>query len=132
SKAPRAFAMHDGDKPADMPISIRGNPYAPGSIVPRGTIRAASWDKFPEIPSGQSGRLQLADWLADRRNPLTPRVTVNRIWQKLFGEGLVRSVDYFGTRGEKPSHPELLDHLAVRFMNDGWSQKRLIRAIVLS
>jgi len=132
SKAPRAFAMHDGGKPADMPISIRGNPYAPGSIVSRGAIRAASWDKFPEIPSGQSGRLQLADWLADRRNPLTPRVTVNRIWQKLFGEGLVRSVDYFGTRGEKPSHPELLDHLAVRFMNDGWSQKRLIRAIVLS
>jgi hypothetical protein len=115
-----------------MPIYIRGNPYAPGEIVPRGTIRVASWEPFPRIPAGQSGRLQLADWLADRRNPLTPRVAVNRIWQKLFGEGLVRSVDYFGTRGETPSHPELLDHLSTRFMQRGWSQKQLIRSIVLS
>ncbi len=132
SRVPKAFAMHDGNQPSDMPIYIRGNPYAPGKIVPRGVLQVASWSKFPAIPTGQSGRLQLADWLADRRNPLTPRVTVNRIWQKLFGEGLVRSVDYFGTRGETPSHPALLDHLATRFMNDGWSQKRLIRAIVLS
>jgi hypothetical protein len=92
----------------------------------------ASWEKFPEIPAGQSGRLQLADWLADDRNPLTARVTVNRIWQKLFGEGLVRSVDYFGARGEVPSHPELLDHLANRFMRNNWSQKQLIRSLVLS
>lgn len=132
SKRPQAFAMYDGAQPADMPIYIRGNPYARGAVVPRGAIRVASWDKFPAIPAGQSGRLQLADWLADRRNPLTPRVTVNRIWQKLFGEGLVRSVDYFGTRGETPSHPELLDHLATRFVSGGWSQKQLIRAIVLS
>jgi hypothetical protein len=132
SKVPLAFAMHDGDQPADMPIYIRGNPYSPGATVPRGVIQVASWDKFPAIPSGQSGRLQLADWLADKRNPLTPRVAVNRIWQKLFGEGLVRSVDYFGSRGETPSHPELLDHLAARFMQSDWSQKRLIRSIVLS
>lgn len=132
STRPQAFAMHDGPQPADMPIYIRGNPYAPGAVVPRGAVRVASWDKFPAIPKGQSGRLQLADWLADRRNPLTPRVAVNRIWQKLFGEGLVRSVDYFGTRGETPSHPELLDHLATRFMSGGWSQKQLIRALVLS
>ncbi len=132
SKAPKAFAMHDGDEPSDMPIYIRGNPYAPGAVVPRGVLQVASWSKFPQIPTGQSGRLQLADWLADRRNPLTPRVTVNRIWQKLFGEGLVRSVDYFGSRGETPSHSELLDHLATRFMNNGWSQKQLIRALVLS
>ena len=132
SKVPKAFAMRDGPQPADMPIYIRGNPYAPGAVVPRGTMRVASWDKFPPIPAGQSGRLQLADWLADRRNPLTPRVAVNRLWQKLFGEGLVRSVDYFGTRGETPSHPELLDHLATRFMRNGWSQKQLIRSIVLS
>ena len=132
SKVPKAFAMRDGEQPADMPIYIRGNPYAPGAIVPRGTLRVASWDKLPDIPAGQSGRLQLADWLADSRNPLTPRVAVNRIWQKLMGEGLVRGVDYFGTRGEQPSHPELLDHLAKRFMKNGWSQKQLIRAIVLS
>ncbi|GDY07405.1 hypothetical protein LBMAG52_08910 [Planctomycetia bacterium] len=132
SKVPKAFAMHDGEQPSDMPIYIRGNPYAPGDVAPRGTMRVASWDKLPAIPAGQSGRMQLADWLADKRNPLTPRVTVNRIWQKLFGEGLVRSVDYFGTRGEKPSHPELLDHLATRFMQNGWSQKQLIRSLVLS
>lgn len=132
SKVPRAFAMRDGEQPADMPVYIRGNPYAPGAVIPRGTVRVASWDKFSEIPAGQSGRLQLAEWLADHRNPLTPRVAVNRIWQKLFGEGLVRSVDYFGTRGETPSHPELLDHLATRFMNSGWSQKQLIRSLVLS
>lgn len=132
SKVPRAFAMRDGEQPSDMPISIRGNPYSPGATVSRGTIRVASWDKFPAIPVGQSGRLQLADWLAERRNPLTPRVAVNRIWQKLFGEGLVRSVDYFGTRGETPSHPELLDHLAIRFIQNGWSQKQLIRSLVLS
>jgi cytochrome c553 len=132
SKAPRAFALHDSGTPADMPIYIRGNPYALGAVVPRGVMSVASWEKSPEIPKGQSGRLQLADWLADKRNPLTARVTVNRIWQKLFGEGIVRSVDYFGSRGETPSHPELLDHLATRFVNNGWSQKRLLRAVVLS
>ena len=124
--------MQDGERPADMPIYVRGNPYAPAAVVPRGALRVASWDKFPEIPAGQSGRLQLAEWIADRRNPLTARVTVNRLWQKLFGEGLVRSVDYFGERGERPSHPELLDHLATRFMVDGWSQKRFLRGLVLS
>ncbi len=132
SQAPKAFALRDGAQPADMPIQIRGNPYAPSTVVPRGAVRVASWQKFPEIPKGQSGRLQLADWLVDKRNPLTARVTVNRIWQKLFGEGLVRSVDYFGTRGEMPSHPELLDHLATRFVEKGWSQKQLIRAMALS
>ena len=132
-KRPRAFAMCDGPNPADMPVYVRGNPYAPAAgLVPRGVLRVASWEPFPSIPAGQSGRAQLATWLADRRNPLTARVTVNRIWQKLFGEGLVRSVDYFGVRGEAPTHPELLDHLATRFMNAGWSQKSLLRSLVLS
>lgn len=129
---PRAFAMSDGPAPADMPVYVRGNPYATGAIVPRGAIRVASWAPFPAIPAGQSGRLQLADWLADARNPLTARVTVNRIWQKLFGTGLVASVDYFGERGERPTHPELLDHLATRFVEGGWSQKALLRSLVLS
>jgi mono/diheme cytochrome c family protein len=132
SKTPKAYAMQDAAKPADMPIYVRGNPYATAAVVPRGALRVASWDKFPAIPAGQSGRLQLAEWIADRRNPLTARVTVNRLWQKLFGEGLVRSVDYFGDRGERPSHPELLDHLATRFMAEGWSQKRFLRGLVLS
>ena len=132
SKTPKAYAMQDAAKPADMPVYVRGNPYATAAVVPRGALRVASWDKFPAIPAGQSGRLQLAEWIADRRNPLTARVTVNRLWQKLFGEGLVRSVDYFGDRGERPSHPELLDHLATRFMAEGWSQKRFLRGLVLS
>jgi hypothetical protein len=132
-KRPKAFAMSDGPSPADMPVYVRGNPYAPAAgLIPRGALRVASWEPFPSIPEGQSGRAQLAHWLADRRNPLTARVTVNRIWQKLFGEGLVRSVDYFGVRGEAPTHPELLDHLATRFMNAGWSQKSLLRSLVLS
>jgi hypothetical protein len=70
--------------------------------------------------------------MASGDNPLTARVAVNRVWQKLFGEGIVRSVDYFGSRGETPTHPELLDFLAFRFISEGWSQKRLIRSLVLS
>lgn len=129
---PQALAMQDAEKPADMRITIRGNPHALGETTPRGLVRVAMWEPQPQIPAGQSGRLQLAEWIADSRNPLTARVAVNRIWQKLFGEGLVRSVDYFGVRSDHPSHPELLDHLAQRFMHDGWSQKRLIRTLVLS
>ena len=131
-KTPRAFAMGDGSRPADMPVHVRGNPYTPCSIVPRGAVRVASWDAFPAIPAGQSGRLQLAEWLADKRHPLTARVTVNRIWQKLFATGIVPSVDYFGTRGDVPTDPDLLDHLATRFMEEGWSQKTFLRALVLS
>ena len=76
--------------------------------------------------------MQLAEWLTSDRNPLTSRVAVNRVWQHLFGQGLVGTPDDFGTRGERPSHPELLDHLAQRFMQQGWSVKRLIRRLVLS
>ncbi len=131
-QVPKALAMRDGSAPADMPVYIRGNPYAPGPVMPRSVVQVASWEALPPIPAGQSGRLQLANWLADERHPLTARVAVNRIWQKLFGEGIVRSVDYFGVRGELPTHPELLDHLATRFMRLGWSQKQLIRSLVLS
>jgi hypothetical protein len=130
--APKAFAVRDRPKTDDMQITIRGNPYALGDKVKRGVMSVASWGELPPIPANQSGRVQLADWLVDPRNPLTARVTVNRIWQKLFGEGLVRSVDYFGIRGEQPTHPELLDHLATRFVKSGWSQKQLIRSLVLS
>ena len=129
---PQAIAVQDADKPADMRVTIRGNPYALGDTIQRGLVRVAMWGPQPKIPAGQSGRLQLADWIANARNPLTARIAVNRVWQKLFGEGLVRSVDYFGTRGDTPSHPELLDHLAHRFMKEGWSQKKLIRMLALS
>jgi hypothetical protein len=129
---PRAFAVQDAPEPGDMAIAIRGNPYAVGRVVPRGVLRVAAWDSGPAMPANQSGRLELARWIADPRNPTTPRVTVNRIWQKLFGEGIVRTVDYFGTRGEQPTHPELLDHLAARFIKSGWSHKAIVRTIVLS
>ncbi|MDB5336526.1 MAG: Planctomycete cytochrome, partial [Planctomycetaceae bacterium] len=128
---PAAFAVHDYPQPADMQITIRGNAHALGEAVPRGVVEIMS-PKPVTIPANESGRRQLADWLISPDNPLTARVTVNRIWQKLFGEGLVRSVDYFGVRGELPSHPELLDYLATRFVADAWSQKRFIRNLALS
>jgi hypothetical protein len=100
--------------------------------VPRGFLQVASYAPVPEIPENQSGRLQLAEWIVSPANPLTARVMVNRIWHWLFGAGLVRSTDNFGTTGETPLHPELLDYLASRFVEQGWSVKQLIREIVLS
>jgi hypothetical protein len=129
---PEALAVADVPQPADMRLTIRGNPYALGEVIPRGLVRVAMWGPQPRIPDGQSGRRELADWISDARHPLTARVAVNRLWQKLFGEGLVRSVDYFGTRGDTPTHPELLDYLARRFMREGWSQKRILRTLALS
>ena len=128
---PKVHGVRDVESPSDMRITIRGNPRALGDSVPRGFLSVVS-DSQPAIADGESGRRQLADWIADAQNPLTARVAVNRVWQKLFGEGLVRSVDYFGLPGERPSHPELLDHLAARFVADGWSVKRLIRSLTLS
>jgi hypothetical protein len=128
---PRAHGVWDVEQPTNMKITIRGNPRALGDEVPRGFPRVVS-DERPLIPPGESGREQLADWVTGDENPLTARVTVNRVWQKLFGEGLVRSVDYFGLPGDTPSHPELLDYLARQFIRSGWSQKQLIRSLVLS
>ena len=129
---PAAFAVHDSASPGDMRITVRGNAHALGDLVPRGFVGVVSRNRPAKIPSCESVRRQLADWIASADNPLTARVAVNRIWQKLFGEGIVRSVDYFGRRGETPTHPELLDALALRFVAAGWSQKRLIRSLVLS
>ncbi|MGK0190004.1 MAG: hypothetical protein ACI9R3_005823 [Verrucomicrobiales bacterium] len=129
---PQAIAVSDDAAPSDMRITIRGNAHALGKVVPRGFLQVASSTPAKPIPNDRSGRLELADWIVSPENPLTARVTVNRLWQKFFGEGLVRSVDYFGLRGETPSHPELLDHLANRFVSSGWSQKKLIRDLVLS
>ena len=126
---PRAHGVRDVEHPQDMRITIRGNPRALGDAVPRGFLKVASGDQ-PAIPEGQSGRLELADWVSN--HPLAARVAVNRIWQKLFGEGLVRSVDYFGIPGDRPSHPDLLDYLSRQFVSNAWSTKKLIRSLVLS
>ncbi len=131
-KAPRTHGVLEAEKPIDARIAIRGNPRATGPVAHRGVLRVASWSQPPPMPADQSGRLQLAQWIADPHNPLTARVAVNRIWQKLFGAGIVRSTDYLGIRGDAPTHPELLDRLAADFVRDGWSQKRLIRRLVLS
>jgi Protein of unknown function (DUF1553)/Protein of unknown function (DUF1549)/Planctomycete cytochrome C len=116
----------------DARVHIRGSVHTLGDRAPRGFLQVATWGASPSMPAGESGRRQLAEWLTSRDNPLTARVFVNRAWHWLFGEGLVRTTDNFGTTGETPSHPELLDWLAFRFMEDGWSVKKLVRLIVLS
>ncbi len=123
------IAPMDRETRADTPIRVRGVPTAYGDTPKRGFLQVASWDGQPQVNPKQSGRLELAEWLTDAKNPLTARVFVNRVWQNLFGEGLVRSVDNFGVRGETPSHPELLDDLANRFVESGWDTKALIREI---
>lgn len=127
-----AMAMRDGDKPADCALRIRGEWKRSGHAVPRGMPSFAKFADMSKIDSKQSGRLQLADWVADPRNPLTARVAVNRIWYQLFGQGLVTTLDNFGTLGDRPSHPELLDYLAAEFIRDGWSTKRFVRRLMLT
>ena len=129
----QALAVHDVATPSDCAIYRRGNFQSLGDTVPRGVLSAVPVSQNYEIPSQDSGRWQLAQWLTDPGNPLTPRVLVNRIWHHLFGNGLVRSVDYFGIHGESPSHGQLLDFLAVRFRDEErWSLKKTVRHMVLS
>ena len=130
-ESPRVIpGMADFGPGFDQPVFIRGDWQRKGPPAPRGYLEVLGADAF-KSPKG-SGRLQLADKIASPHNPLTARVMVNRVWHHLFGAGLVRTVDDFGHIGEKPSHPELLDHLSTRFIADGWSIKKLIRQIVLS
>lgn len=126
-----AMAVRDSTFGSDSPLYLRGEVEKPSTKVPRGFLQVMT-AKQPRIYKG-SGRLELAEWLASRDNPLTARVMVNRVWLHLIGEGLVGSPDNFGASGQMPSHPALLDNLAVDFMDqDGWSVKKLIRRIVLS
>lgn len=125
-----ALAMIDGSGEDDR-ILIRGNSSKPGEIEPRHFLTAISGDSPMEIESG-SGRLRLAQQINDPTNPLTSRVIVNRLWHHLMGRGIVPTVDDFGVLGQRPTHPELLDHLATRFLADGRSLKRMIKYIMLS
>jgi len=131
-KRPMTMSVMEEAKIEDCRINVRGIVHNPGEIAPRGFLRVATAGTDPAMPKDQSGRKQLAEWIASKDNPLTARVFVNRAWHWLFGAGLVRTVDNFGTTGDKPSHPELLDHLATQFMHDGWSVKKLVRSMVLS
>lgn len=130
-KRPSVICVAEEETPEDARLAIRGNLKTLSDRVPRGFLSVAADNPRPTIPVG-SGRRELADWVASADNPLTARVFVNRVWAKLFGAGLVATVDQFGESGERPSHPELLDALAARFIADNWSTKRLVRRIVLA
>jgi len=127
---PRAMTLVDDAIPYEPRVFLRGNPNRTGNFVPRQFVGFLGENSQP-FRQG-SGRLELARAIADRRNPLTARVFVNRVWQHHFGAGLVRTPSDFGVRSEPPSHPELLDFLAATFMDEGWSIKKLHRQIMLS
>ena len=127
-QATRAPGMRKSVVQRTTHIHTRGDFHRPGDAVDPGTLAV-----LPPLPTSQrSDRLDLARWLVSPEHPLTSRVAVNRLWQELFGRGLVATSENFGVRGDRPSHPELLDWLAVEFMREGWSMKSLLRQIVLS
>jgi hypothetical protein len=126
----RAYAVAEGT-PADARVQVKGDPKKLGAVASRGFLQVLGGQCLPSEEKG-SGRRQLAEWLTDPHNPLTARVLVNRLWQHHFGKGLVATPSDFGTRGRPPTHPELLDYLATRFMQSGWSVKAMHRFIMLS
>jgi len=139
-------------KPRNLFVQIRGSYLTPGEEAPAVFPRILAGETqtpvggptSPDAPKSDanqtryghsrpaSGRLELANWLADPKNPLPARVMANRVWQHLFGEGIVRTPDNFGKLGDRPTHPELLDWLATQFVRDGWSFKKLQKAILMS
>jgi cytochrome c553 len=128
----QTMAVLDDASPDDTQLRIRGEPGDRGETVSRGFLTIGSVGHIPELDRATSGRLALAEWLTQDDNPLTARVAVNRIWQHLFGHGLVATVDNFGANGDRPTHPELLDWLASDFKANGWSVKQTIRRIMVS
>ncbi len=125
-----AYAVADG-KPANTKLQLRGDPKRLGDEVPRHFPAILGGNELPQ-DAATSGRLQLAEWITDPKNPLTARVMVNRIWQFHFGRGIVQTPNDFGARGQAPTHPELLDFLATRFVESGWSVKAMHKLILLS
>ena len=133
--AARGHAVHgvrDAKTVGDTEVRIRGEAEKLGPTVPRGFLTAFDLPGAAKVNPNQSGRLELARWLTSPQNPLTARVIANRVWQHLFVRGIVSTVDNFGVNGDTPSHPELLDHLANCLIREGWSVKRLVRAVVLT
>lgn len=128
---PKAMAVAEGEI-EDLPIMIRGSHLTPGPTAPRRFPAILAGEQRTAISSGNSGRRELADWLTEPDHPLTARVMINRIWKWHFGEGIVRTPDNFGTLGDRPDHPELLDWLAQRFLESGWSIKSVHRLIMRS
>ncbi|MCC9606205.1 PSD1 and planctomycete cytochrome C domain-containing protein [Blastopirellula sp. JC732] len=126
-KPDTTLVMIELAKPRETSIFERGDYRTPGEKVEPGTP-----DILHSMPEGPPNRLTLAKWLASRENPLAARVTVNRWWAELFGQGIVTTVEDFGIKGEPPSHPDLLDWLAAEFMDNGWSMKKLLKTIVMS
>lgn len=129
---PRAMGVRDRGFVRETRLLERGEIQQPGEKVPRGFVSIVNPDFRASFHRRGSGRRQMAEWLVSPGNPLTSRVIVNRIWHHLFGQGLVRSMDNFGSTGQAPSHPELLDHLALQFVDQNWSVKGMVRQIVLS
>ena len=127
-------AVTDQRQAADLPIHVKGDTYkTTDHTVPRGMLRLTDHAlPRPSIPPNGSGRLELARWMTDRNHPLTSRVMANRIWHWHFGRGIVASTSDFGSRGDPPTHPELLDWLAAEFMENGWSIKHLHRLLMTS
>ncbi len=133
-KVDSAMGVEDSDYPSNVALRINGDHARIGPIIPRGFLSTLSFKGAPEkINPNQSGRLELAEWIAHPNNPLTARVAVNRIWYHLFGRGIVATLDNLGLSGETATHPKLLDHLAYIFVHQmDWSQKALIHYLVNS
>lgn len=126
------MAVLDASNPGDTQIRLRGEANDRGDRVPRGFLTIATLADAPQVGDAGSGRAELAEWLTQKDNPLTARVAANRVWQHLFGRGIVGTVNNFGANGDRPSHPELLDSLAQRLVDNRWSVKQLIKFIVTS
>jgi len=129
---PQAMGMRERGSGRGTRLLVLGQARRARQTISRGFVKIVNPDYRVSFSRRSSGRLQLADWLVAPDNPLTSRVMVNRIWHHLFGQGLLKNMDNFGSTGGDPSHPELLDHLALRFTKNGWSVKGMVREIVLS